>query len=728
MRHHRTLTYSLAFSFLAYMPVIAQSHTTMAKDTSTAASAKNLQGVTVTAAAPFIIQRADRIILHVSQRTATAGGNVYEALLLTPALTDQQGLQFRGKQVAVYINGKPTRLSGEELKQYLSSMPANTVDQIHVIPQPSAKYEANGGVVIDIILAKNKSYGTNGTLTAGGGLGNYLRHNGGVSINHRNAQLNVYGSYDYLYNQTATRNSAERFFNKGYTVTDEQNIVDRTSAHTLKAGLDYTFNAHSSAGILVRGVVSERNKDIRNHSLAHYHAGGPDAISLVNADNSAAYVTPTVNLYYKLLTGRRGAALTLNADYFSYEKRWNDDFVTTYRDASGQATAPDYYLRNQSPASNRIQSFSGDYTFKAGKIRYETGIKGVFTRTDNNAQWDIQDKGMWQPDKGKTNHFIYQEDIYAAYASAATSIKKIDLQAGIRLEHTAALGHSLTLAQRDSQRYTDLFPNISIGYNKDDKQQFSLSYRKKIERFGFDIVNPFLVYQSQYVYYQGNPAIKPSYSHNLEAGWAYGNEWMAAVSYSYFTAVLAEVYRKGNDDNTIISTYDNVASANQLSTDLTYTKYLLSNKLMSSNTIGGLYAKYNAPDNTGLGSASFGGFVSSNNQYQLASRWQAEMNLFYYSPIIFGAYRFQSQFSMGLGVSANVLQKKATVSLHVTDLFHTNKRRYTVNSYGVYFNNRSMPETRFIKIAFSYRFGNKNVKAAKNKKTGIDDVKRRMES
>ncbi|MET0463653.1 MAG: TonB-dependent receptor [Chitinophagaceae bacterium] len=681
---------------------------------------KEMAGVTVSSAKPFIEQKNDKITVNVAQSPIVAGGNAYDAVKKAPGITDFQQLQFRGKNVTVYINDKPARLGGEELKNYLSSMPANTVERVEVIPNPSAKYEANGGPVINIILAKSKELGTNGVLTAGAGAGRYPRLNSGLSLNHRTSALNIYGSYDYLQNKTRSVTRTDRSFNQLFSINDEQRSFDKINSHSAKAGLDYTLNKKSTAGILVRGVFTDRNKNSQNISVT-----SADSSSTVANEGRSEVSTISANIYYKTRIGKTGD-LSLNADHFNFNKARNDEFSTRYYDAKRHEYAHPYLLRASAPADNKIQSFSADYAFKANKIRYEAGAKAVLTRTDNTSHWEKNANGNWENDVQKSNRFIYKENVYAAYASASGSNGKFDVEAGLRMEYTNANGYSVTLKQESDNDYISLFPSLSVSFNQSEQQQYSFSYRRRIERFGFDIVNPFIVYQNQYAFYQGNPFIRPSFSDNFSLGWTYGNEWMASVDYGHFTDALAEVYKKTANGDAMISTFENIASADQLSLNISYTKSLLQGKLTTSNSLGGLYAKYNAPAATDLNNAALGVFLNSSNMVSLGKAWRGEMSAAYYSPMQFGAYQFSSQFFASLGFSRTLLQKKATLGISVTDIFNSNKQRYSVASYGVQAMTKSMPETRFIKLNFTYKFGNKNVKAAKNRQTGIDDVKRRM--
>lgn len=681
---------------------------------------KEMTGVTVSSSKPFIVQKNDKITVNVAQSPILAGGNVYDAVKKAPGVTDFQGLQFRGKNVTVYINDKPSRLGGEELKNYLTSMPANTVERVEVMPNPSAKYEANGGPVINIILSKSKDLGTNGTLTAGLGAGRYPRLNSGVSLNHRTSAMNVYGSYDYLQHKTRSIIRTDRSFNQLFSIDDERRSFDQLGSHSAKAGLDYTINKRSSAGVLVRGVFTDRNKYSQNISVTT-----ADSSSVVNNEGKSDISSIAANIYYKTKLGKAGD-LSVNADYFNYDKMRNDQFATRYFDDKQNEYAAPYLLRAGAPANNEIRSFSADYTLGKNKIRYEAGAKMVMTGTDNTSNWEKNVNNSWENDIQKSNRFIYKENVYAAYASASGSKGKFDIEAGLRMEYTDANGYSVTLKQENNNDYVSLFPSLSVSFNHSEKQQYSFSYRRRIERFGFDIVNPFIIYQNQYSYYQGNPFIKPSLSNNLSLGWTYGNEWMASVDYGHFTDALAEVYKKAENGEAMISTFENIASADQLSLNVSYTKSLFQGKLTTSNTLGGLYAKYNAPAETDLSNAALAVFINSSNMISIGKAWRGELSAAYYSPMQFGAYQFKQQFFASIGFSRTLLEKKATLGISVTDIFNSNKQRYNVLSYGVKSMNNSNPETRFIKLNFTYKFGNKNVKAAKNRQTGIDEVKRRM--
>ncbi|MBO9635955.1 MAG: outer membrane beta-barrel protein, partial [Chitinophagaceae bacterium] len=424
-----TICLALLFSF-----TLAKAQT---KDT-TQPIAKNLSTVTVTAAKPFVTQKGDKVILNVSESPIAAGGNAWEVIMRGPGILEQNdAFTFRGKKIRVLIDGRPTNLDGEELRNMLSNMPANAIASVELISNPPARYDATGGALINIVTTKSKKFGTNGTFTAGTGAGRYGRYNAGGTLNYRNERLNAYGSYDYRYSQSYS----DAFTNRNLTsihLTENTHRVNEYDNHYMKAGLDYTFNAKHSIGLMAKGGISI------NHAGSFSRSMVGDSMVTTDRKNYSRTTTPSFNLFYKWNINSKGSSLIFNADHFVYEKKWNDDFITRYYNAAGNESANPYDLRDQSPATNKAQSLSLDYTLPSKFASFEAGLKSTFTRTDNDVLWEEMRKAQWQTDSSRTNHFIYHENIYAAYVNGRKQIGKYSLQVGLRVEETTTDGNLVT--------------------------------------------------------------------------------------------------------------------------------------------------------------------------------------------------------------------------------------------------------------------------------------------
>ena len=705
-------------SFLA-LSIISLATNAQSQDT-TKSVAKNLSAVTVTAAKAFVSQKGDRVVLNVAGSPIAASGNAWEVIKRGPGIIDQNGaLSFRGKKIVVLLDGRLSHLEGEELRNFLNSMPANTISTVELISNPPARYDATGGAVINIVTTKSLKFGTNGTLTAGTGAGRYGRYNVGGSLNYRNQHINAWSSYDYRYTKTYSDAFTSRALASKDRLLDNTHRVGENNSHFLKAGLEYSIDPKHTIGMMVKGAITINDAGSFNHSSI------ADSAATTNRSAYSRVSTPSVNLFYKWAINTKGASLSANADHFVYDKKWNDDFITRYYDATGEEYLHPYTLRDQSPATNKVQSISIDYTLPTKFAIFETGLKSTFTKTDNDVLWEEMMGNKWITDSTRSNHFIYQENIYAAYVNARRQMGKYSVQAGLRIEETETKGDLITWDKHSSRDYFNVFPTVSIVYTADEKNELSLSYRKSIQRFKFDVVNPFIVFRSQYSYYEGNPEIRPSIAHAFEVSHSFRNELFSSIGYTHYLDALSEVYRPGVLPGSVISRSENLGTGDMLNATVSHTTSWLRNKWNITNTVNAMYCKYHTADpdqNEGMLTAN----ITSQHVILLPKGFKAELFGSYTSPMIIGSYRINSVFTMDAGLSKSLFNNQATVALNVSDLFNTNVAVFDVKGFGVSSYNRNKIESRFVKLAFTWKFGNKNVKVNSSRRSGVETESRRM--
>ncbi|WP_276480085.1 outer membrane beta-barrel family protein [Paraflavitalea pollutisoli] len=687
---------------------------------------KDLQVVTVSAAKPYIVQKIDKTIVNIAGSPIAAGGTAWEVLLRAPGVVEEgSGLKLKGKRITVLIDGRYSNLSGEDLKNMLSAMAANGIERIELMSNPSAKYEAQGGAIINIVMAKNTKLGTNGTALISGRAGKYGSWNTGGTLNYRSKKLNVYGGYDYLDNQQSTESQFTRFVSADKQISDHSNSFDHRTSHNIKLGLDYDLSKRSTFGGLVKGTLNNIDRRSAIRSLSDIQSAPIDSFSIAAATGRIRYLMPSVNLYYKAILDSTGKELRFNADYLGYEKKWNDQIITRYSDPKGAEYTADY-LRAAAPASNDIKSFSVDYTNPIKNGAIEAGLKASLATTDNDALWERAANGNWAKDPARTNHFVYTENIYAGYVSMNKRLKKWSVMAGVRAEQTYTEGNSITADQVNKNNYFNIFPNAALQYQASEAHVFGLSYRKSIERYKYDVVNPFIVYKSQYSYYQGNPNLNPGIQHNFELSYSYNYEWMASLVYTRYNDVVTEVFRKDPNSLAVVTTYDNLASADYYEAAVSHSKSFFNNKWISNVNLSLAYAKFNAggPD---FNNAQLAMMVNTDQTIVLPKSFKVQVSASYMSPMALGVVTTRSRINMELGASKSVLKGSGTVSLRVSDPFNLYDARFKVSSFGVEANNNVKPETRFVKATFTYRFGNKNVKANTNRKNAIESESRRMQ-
>ena len=688
-----------------------------------------LKEVRVIGNRPFIELRADKVVLNVAESPIAQGGNAAEVLSRAPGVIEQGGrYQVRGKTALVLIDGKVTNLGGNDLAELLASLPSNTLDKVEVVANPSARYDANGGAIINILTKKNSIFGTNGSVSAGVGAGRFARYNGGFTLNYRRDKLNVFGGLDYQRTKQYRRFDSNRVLSQETRIDEANYSVTERNSQTARINVDYDLTKRSSVGLQIRGITSARETNGNTNSSVANLAGPPNATNVLQTNGTGRVLNPTISLYYRTQLDSAGGELKLNADYLSFHKRFDEQYRNTGYDLlNEEATAN--ALRTYSPANNSVASFTADYTRSFGKATaLEAGLKSLRTVTDNDMHWENLDGGgNWGNDARRTNHFVYREYINAGYVSVRQPVsKKVGVQLGLRAEHTHSEGESLTLEQVNKRDYFNLFPNVSLDYNMSEKQQWNLSYQRKIDRFRFDIVNPFLTYSSPFLYYQGNPNILPSFSHNFSISHSYNSAVATSVSYGRHTNALASVFRRDPATNILIQSDANLSRATTMDVNLSLTKQV-GGALTTVNFVGATYIRFYSPTMPWLNQASVGVMASSNNTVNLPNGMRAELSLYYRTPLTYGAYSFRAQYNGSIAVSKSVLKEKGTLTLTVLDPLNLQKNRYDTRAADVQAYSLDKTETRFVRLNFSYRFGNQKVKTIKVRRTGIESEKNRLE-
>ncbi len=690
-----------------------------------------LQNVTIASSIekPLISLSANKITLNVAQNPVASINNAYDILLQAPGVMEQDNtLRFRARSVSILIDGKLTNLRGEDLKNMLSSMPGSNIDKIEIVPNPSAKYGADGGSVINIKLAKNKNFGTSGTILAGIGTGRFANYNSGLNLNYRNKKINIFSNYYYEYNKQYSSNHSDRTLNfSSHIVQDEYGInIKKNNAY--RAGIDYDINKNNLIGIEFNGHTDFQKRYIDNHSVLTNGITASDTSSSVITNGNSVIFNPSVNLYYKAVLDSLGRELSVNADYFTYNKKWEDNFLTNYFDQDNLKYKQTTFLRDNSPSHNSIKSLSMDYSYPSKVGNFEAGIKTVFTITDNNIQWQSQTNGDWINDSSKTNHFVYKENINAAYLTFEKAFKQNwELNLGIRAEQTNSTGTLINSGEINKKNYINFFPNVSVQYLKNLNNIFSFSYRKSIDRFGFDIVNPFIKYQSQYSFYRGNPDIAPQINHNIEFSFAYKQSLVFGLSETHSLNALGPVYLKSGSNSTI-SSYTNFKSADLFYIYSYYRKQFI--KRLITILIGGFgFYRYNTATSTSIqqsNNSTWSYLFQTNNTLILKKGWAGDFNASYQGPLASGIYKLGGILSSSMGISKQILKDKAAIKLSITDLFNTQSKMINIDYQGVVMEQQRKEESRFIRLNITYRIGNKNVRSKKERTSKIEEVENRM--
>lgn len=701
---------------------------------------RNLKEVNVTAKRPFIEQKADKMVVNVENSVVAAGGTAMEVLQQSPGVQvdKDDNISMRGKNgVIIMIDGKPTNMSAQDVALLLKNMPSSNVDQIELIANPSAKYDAAGNAgIINIKLKKNSTYGTNGSVNIGGGQGKLPKLNTGVSVNHRNEHINVYGSYNYNYNGNFENLDIYRdnMEESGRMVFDQNSYLDKKSNyHGAKAGLDYFINKNHTIGVMAN--VSLGDWTGKGNSMTWIGNGEAIDSSLkTKTDNRSKWDRQSYNLNYKGRLDTTGKELNIDLDYSRNVDKRNNLLNSAFMDGSGKVYYRGDTTRSLQPSIIDIKTVKIDYTHPLKKeAKLEAGIKLSFVNSDNNSRFDSLKLAQWEYDINRSNYFIYEENVNAAYINYSRQFKKLGVQAGLRAEQTNVKGNSITLQQVNDTSYLNFFPSVFFSYQASADHQWGISYSRRLQRPNYNNLNPFEFFLDRYTKAGGNPNLRPQFSSNFELRHTFKSFLNTAIGYSHTNDMLSRILEPGVDPKTgdttvLVYKYMNVAKRDNVNLNISapvpVTKWW--------NSFTNLSVFYNAFETVVGGEqikrASAGFYGQTQHTFTLSKTLSAEASFFYVSPQISdeGLFKMKSMYALNIGFSRQILKKKGTVKLNVNDVFNTQRFRgeYSTANRDVSLGTRW--DSRQIRASFTYRFGNSNVKEARNRKTGLEDELNRV--
>jgi hypothetical protein len=698
-------------------------------------ASRDLQQAQVTAIRPLVEARPDRIILNVEHSINAIGEDALALLRKAPGITvdNTSSISLSGKNgVQVYIDGRPTYLTGSSLAQYLGTLPSSSIESIEIITNPSSRYEAAGSAgIINIRLKKDKSLGTNVTAGAGYNIGTYSRYNASLGFNHRDQHLNLFGDYTY-FNGTKLGHTIYNRTLPDTLLLQQTAFVIPIVSQTFHLGLDYFLNTHSTIGILIGGsLTTDSFRSNSNTRIIFSPANTTDRLLIADSRASELQDDYNFNLNYRY-AGAGGRELDLNADYALYRLRKNQLQPNNYFDSTGRDFLYGDSYNIFSPTNIDIYSIKADYATNWLGGRLGLGAKVSYVTSANILrQYDLENPG-WAFDSLSSVNFNYKENINAAYISYSRSLKGgATFQAGLRAENTNGRGNSAGWQQitadyssYDStwpRHYTDLFPNASLTW-----KQWTFSYSRRIDRPSYQDLNPFIFRIDDYTFSEGNTRLRPQYANNLSLTWSYRSALSVTFSYSHINDLFTTV-PDTTDRSRTVTTNVNLTNQDVIGADISY--FFQYKWYSGFLNINGFYALYRA--NFGAGKNIdlnvFNTTITSQHNIQLGKGWSANLTQYYTGRNIWsGTLQARPMWSLDAGVQKTLLNGRATVKASVSDIFYTLRWAVTSNYSGQSFYSSGTNDTRQLKLRFTYRFGNIQVKAARQHQTGAEDESKRV--
>lgn len=691
-----------------------------------------LDEIEVVAKRPFIELSANKLIINVESSPTSAGDNALEVLRKSPGVQvdENNTIALKGKQgVLIMIDGKRSYLSSSEIARMLESMPSSSINQIEIILNPSAKYDAEGNAgIINIKMKKNKNLGFNGNITTGGSYGKYPGATGNFTFNYRQKKFNVFGNVGSWYNKGFQINNIKREVPFNGLVTKFDQISDRVNYSQgiyYRGGVDLFLTDKTTLGFLVN--ANHGNWNFESMTNTNISGDNQALFSLVQANNQgrSEWDNLTYNVNFKQDFGA-GKELTVDADYSTYKSGNNSTYDNFYF-SNNQEVATPYLLRSKNGSDIGIMAFKADYSHLiSDKISVEAGVKSSFVTTDNAVVFENKDlNDVWNYDSLQSNTFEFKENINAAYVNYSQSFDKMTLQIGVRAENTNNQGYSATLDSTLNREYVSLFPNISLSHTIGKDHSLSYSYSRRIDRPSYEDLNPFAYFLDQYTFERGNPFLNPQFTHSFNTSYGYKQTAFLTASYGRTTGAMTDVIEQIDSLNLTFQTKINLATLDNVSINLS-TPIPIQKWWMARVNLSGTYNSFQSEYAGGTidnQQWSFNAYMA--NYFTIRKGTTAEISGWYQSRSLFGIIEILPMYAVNFGFSQTVLDGKGTVKLSGNDIFNMQKFRGVIQQDNINTTIDNKWQTRQLSASFTYRFGNDKVKPSRKRGTATDEEQKR---
>lgn len=686
-----------------------------------------LSTVSITGKRPPVKVEPGKMTVNLSSALLSTDGNILDALRKLPGVIIQNDgtIILNGKSGAnVLIDDKVTYLSGENLINYLRSIPAESVDNIELISQPSSKYEASGSSgIINIQKKRIKEQGINVAVSSGLERGNQTRGNGNFSLSFRRNKLNMYVDYSNYWGKEYIELivSGTYLDPASSKPTDLRkdfiNGLDRKyTGHYAKAGVDYDLTDKITMGTYISSNWFNMDKD---ETIVSDFFNNDN----IQSDSTLTALSTRSHNYTNIIGG-------VNIAYkFAETGKWDASFDYQLFDQNDDQTLKSVFENHISPVkedtlsgktNGDIKIYSGQTNLNYGiseKFRISTGLKTAFVNIGSNALYKNLIAGNWQEDSNLSSRFGYKENINAAYFQLnANWSPRFSTEIGLRLENTNTKSTYRSSIQDSTfnKRYTHVFPTLMAQYQLSENHALSMIYNRRIVRPNYRSMNPFVEVRDQYLYEQGNTELQPELIDNIEVSWLYRKRFSFNAFYSHRSNPISLSFLV--EDSRVIILPLNLSGNNSYGLRVGLNN-LQPFKWWTAHINGSLtYKKFDwiAYERT-IKNEILTPMIHISNQFTLPYGWGAEAQGYFSGKMVEGQTTVKPLWTVSLGVRKNLFNEKISLYIYARDIFRSSAPRVSVNSSYLYYTSKERNDSRVIGISVGYRFNRgKEIKKSQN--------------
>ncbi len=675
-------------------------------------SSEGLEEVTLIGRKPTIVRKADRIVFNVENSILSSGSSL-DILKRTPSIiSSNESLSVRGQAITVYINDRKVQLSSEELMSLLNNLGGDIIKSVEVIPNPPARYDAEGGPIVNIITSKSITPGYKGSVNGTGTYAIFPKYRVGTSHYFKNDKVNVFANYNYgNRKEFRTNDNYVNFIREDSPAARWDIDFDRTTrtmTHSANVFIDYNINEKNSLSVSALGFLSPESTRNNNAFTAVQGFGNFEDF---NIDTQSFLDTKESNialdLKYNLILEK--GSLSSNVHYTQYDRDRIQDLSSIYRDASNSI------FQNVDFSTDALQDIEIytaqlDYETTLGSWAFEAGAKASVIDSRAKIDYFETEDGGQEFNPGQSDDFLYDENVYAGYFSFQRDWEKWSAKAGLRLEQTESIGTSLVSNERLDLNYLESFPSAFVQYTLDENHSFSIDYARRLERPKYQDLNPFAYFVTENNFTEGNPNLQPSFGDAFSLNYTFKG-YSFDLYYRDNGAYILPVPLQNNETFNQRTESQNAIASTSYGLDFSH------QRSVTGWWYGVLYTSLFHEDNT-FRAAESGGvevtneveglYISLDNYLTLnkSKTLSGTVSLEYFSKFISGAYVQESTTNLSIGLRQSLWNKRASLSVTANDILgEANALIFTryLNQDNGYL---PIPETQYVRVGFTYNFGN----------------------
>jgi outer membrane receptor protein involved in Fe transport len=709
------------------------------------AEATVLEEVVVTGKASLATLSIDRKSYRVDKDLTATGGTAQDALKNVPSLSvDLDGnVSLRNGAPQILVDGRPTSLS-------LDQIPSDAIESVEVITNPSAKFDAGGGTagIVNIVLKKERQIGYNGNIRIGGeSTGGF---NLGGDLNARGETMNVFGSLMMRNNRGEGEGETFRqnfFESPPSNLTQISNTEMRGNFLNGRVGVDLFLdnrNTLTFTGSFVRGKF-QPGDEIMTTTEFLYPGDTEFSSYLRTSQQDRMFRNIGGAMLFKHLFPKKGAEWTADIHFNKVRFEGNSAYTTDYD------TGIESNERQEGLGRGGFLTLQSDFINPLDdKTKLEGGVKATLrdNRNDNMSFYFDSEDNDWVQVSQLSDHYKFDDDIYAAYLQASRQSDKWGIQAGLRAESSFYRG---ALTDRDSSFRIEypfsVFPSVFLTHKLNDSEQLQLSYTRRVNRPNFFQTMPFTDFSDSLNLRRGNPYLLPEFTNSLEFSYQKifnsGHNILVSVYYKQATDLIASYqFTEFNDDlqrDVVITSYANGDMAAAYGAELTV-KNSFFDKVDLTTNLNVYRSEVDATNvETDLEVSRVSAFLKETVQIALPAKLTLQINGEYRTKASFTPVTNNEPFRGGGPPSQNtaqgytksywfadvslrkdILKNKGSLTLSVQDVFSTREfGSYISTDFFTQESARHMNPQQ-VRLNFSYRFGRMDVQLLKRRNNRMD--------